>query len=1228
MKIAKRLMCLTVLLCCWSVTTLLGQCSNSYQIVASQRPSCASASDGTLRVQGTTYYNTSTYVWNTGQTGRYLNNLSVGHYSVTVTDPTTCVYNVQSYYLAPSPTGPSINVNYSDCRHEISAYARNGSANFLWNTGSTSSTLTNVTPGRYTVTVTNSEGCIAEKSITVMPNQSPRLSATATTTAATCGNRDGSVDLTVTGGTAPYRYRWYSSNWVNISNVEDPTNLPAGPATVYIRDANNCHWSHKVNVPGPAITLDISHTSCNSNNAFARVNIEGFTNPSILWSNGATTPTINNLAIGRYTVTVSEGGCSLRESDTLRAGGALTVAIYDSSVNCQVSQIHAHCYGGAGQQVGYTYLWNTGETTNAISTTQGSTYTVTATDANGCTAVGTIRDVSGLPQVTISGVVTDATCGNSDGAIDLTVNGSYQNLLWSPTGATTEDLTNIAAGFHTVTLSNNAGCSKSKRFAVGEFITFESTDASCGLSNGSARITTHNMSSPVYSWSNGATTANINAIPAGTYTVTVTNNGCRVIDTIVINDAGTLTAGIQPNAPCEPSYLDAVPTNGAAPYTFAWSDGSTNQSLANPVPGNSYTVIITDANGCTANASLTVPAFPALSATHTTVDASCGNKNGSAAIQVTGGASPYSYQWSTGTGNAATQNSLYAGQYSATITDNNGCKIKVEPILVGGQVSVSVQASIIHPLVSNSGAIDITVTGATNPTYVWSNGATTEDLVNLAPGNYQVAITDAATGCVLIRNYRLLRRGITSNSILISGYVRDVSATNTCTSGLLLRNRMVRLQPGGQVAFTDRHGYYKFYVSTPGNYTVEYVNNNPSTNVLCPTGGVIAVNGATLGRSYSNQNFFLTRPPLQDLNISLRDYSNATPGFPYMTHIHYCNNGNTIQTGTVEYEYENFLGFNSIVTGMGSQLTLHDISNNRFLWSFSNLMPGECRNLNVTFNVPVGTALGTSVRGTASVNPVAGDANPSNNVSTEQTVVIGSYDPNDKQVGLYRTGDAWNGGAIYETDNTLEYTIRFQNTGTAPAHFVIVRDTLDANLLPETIRELDSKHNMEVSLENGNILVFTFNNINLPDSSVSMEKSIGFINFKIDRVTGLPLGTQISNQAAIYFDYNAPIYTNTPVSVIDRYTSVVELEHNNFDVQVQPNPFERDLLVRYELDNNSDVQVKLYNQLGQCVYHKAYTQQTRGQQQVFLQTATLTSGLYILQVETKEGSVSKKLIKK
>ena len=592
-----------------------------------------------------------------------------------------------------------------------------------------------------------------------------------------------------------------------------------------------------------------------------------------------------------------------------------------------------------------------------------------------------------------------------------------------------------------------------------------------------------------------------------------------------------------------------------------------------------------------------------------------------------GGTPPYQYDWSLGNANSASYVGVYAGAYSATVTDNNGCKAVASNIQVGGQINVTVSASITRSTAGNSdGAIDITVSNSTNPTFAWSNGATTEDLTNVAAGIYTVSITDPGTGCVLVRRYRVLNQSVSSGQAVISGYVYDVTSNNLCQRGLPLANRMVRLQPTGQIAFTNRWGYYSFPVPAAGNYTVEYVNNSVTTTVLCPVGNSHALT-IVAGQSYGGNDFHLVRQPFNDLRIQLRDYSNATPGFPYVTRVRYCNDGNTNRSGTIEYDYNPLLGFDRI-TGSGSTLTLHDIPNHRFYWSFNGLRPSECRWLDVVFTVPTTTALGTSIVGTATVLPTVGDVTPLNNTSVDSTIVIGAYDPNDKQVSLYHTGDAWTGGTIYTDEEELEYTIRFQNTGTAPANWVIIRDTLDQYLLPETVRDIHSKHAVDVTLEQGHILVFTFNNIYLPDSGTDMTASMGYVHFTINRAPGLPVGTQFSNQAAIYFDYNPPIFTNRPISIIDRLNSVVNLEEKEWTVQAQPNPFQENLLVQYELEQPSSVRIALYNAIGQCVYRHTPTQQPAGEQQAWLHVPNLANGYYVLQVETNKRSLTKSLIKR
>jgi uncharacterized repeat protein (TIGR01451 family) len=1219
--------------CLWCLGgTAFGQCPNSYTINNQNQPTCVAANNGSLSLTGTTFYSGSTYLWNTGATDRNVYNLPSGNYSVTITDPTNCTYTAMTY-LAPSPTGISVTPYFQSCSGTL--YANVGwpvsyPVTYLWSDGSTLSSIQSPAPGVYSVTVTDGTGCTGVGNTTIVPYNAP-MSATHTTTAATCNASDGSIDLTVAGGVAPYTYYWYGA--ASGQSVEDPTNLPVGYARVRVRDANNCSFYYELNVDGPQLDIDVSNMSCGQANGSLTVNTQNLTSPTFLWNTGATTPTISNLLGGGYGITVTDGACVLVDTVYVTNGGNVFVYISDSSQNpCVSDELSASASGGASTtwNTGYTYLWNTGETTQVINVQPGvSLYSVTVTDVNGCFAVDTILASSLSNGVIISSVVTDATCGNSDGAIDLTVpGGSIASFLWSPTGATTEDITGIAAGFHIVEATNWSGCKFTDTIPVGEFIEFSSVDASCGLNNGTATVYDYGMTNPTIAWSNGATTSTISNLSAGTYTVTVTNGSCVIVESIDILDAGQIVASISPESTCQPDYLTAVAIDGAAPYTYLWDNGASNQSIINIIPGNSYYVTITDANGCFDSTSYIVPNPAPVTGTHVVIDATCNQKNGGIDLTMTGGALPYNYRWSYGNANVKDLFNIYPGQYSVSITDNNGCELEINNMVVGGQTAISVGVSTTNPNVSNTGgAIDITVSGIANPTFLWSNGAVTEDISNLSAGWYTVSITDPVTGCVFDRDYRLRVINTSNNNIRITGYVYDVSATGTCTAGLGLPYEMVILQPLGLTTFTNIHGRYTFNLTTPGTYTVEYVNTAPlTTTVICPVGGIATVNAT--GAGYFNNNFYLTNPPVQDLNIDLWDYSLATPGFGYYTRIKYCNKGNTIMSGTVEYDYNNLLGFESI-TGWGSTLTFHDIAGHKFYWSFSNLNPGACRSLDVKFTVPTNAALGTGLTGTADVLPIAGDATPANNTDGEYTTIVGSWDPNDKQVEPYHSGDSWNGGIIYTTDEELEYTIRFQNTGTAPAHVVVIRDTLDINLLPQTIREIDTKHDAEVTLEDGNILVFTFNNIYLPDSTTDFDASMGFVKFKINRVAGLPVGTQIENTAAIYFDYNEPVITNTPISIIDQYTSVVDIDGNEFTVETMPNPFERGITLKYTLEESSEVTIRVMNSMGQCVYtHVVGATQSKGVYVEQLNMKDLPSGMYLLNVETSKAMTTTKIVKR
>lgn len=1229
------------ILCCLSVN-LEAQCPNSYTIAVNGSngyPTCSNSNNGTLKLNYTTYYSGATYSWSNGETSRNIYNLTSGYYSVTVTDPTTCVY-IDTFYLSPSPTGITATLNFNKCQATLTPLSLGNVSypvSYLWSDGSTDKSLQSPAAGVYTLQVTDADGCTGTMTKTITP-YSASMVISATSTPATCNNNDGTIDLTVTGGLAPYTYYWYGAASGTSQSTEDPTAVPVGTANIQVRDANNC-WSDyiEVNVGGPSVTLDPLMISCGqTNNGQINAITTNMTNPTFLWSNGETTPSISGLSYGFYSVQATDGGCVIStDSIQMYNNGNLTASIYDSTQTCATEYIEVSAWGGAvvyNSVSDYSYLWNTGETTTTIIPASGSNfYSVTVTDPLGCTAVDTAT-VNGGVIGNISGVVTDATCGNADGAIDLTVTNfsGGHSYSWSPTGETTEDLTGIYAGHHSVKVTNWNGCEIMKTFAVGEFVEMESTDASCGLNNGSAVVHDYGMTNPTFLWSNGATANSLNNLAAGTYYVTTTNGACAIVDSAVILDAGMVTVNTQLPSQCLPDFATAIPVDGAAPYTYSWNTGAVTQSILNPTPGANYTVSITDANGCANSTSLTIPNPPALSATYVVTDATCNNKNGAIDLTVVGGTAPFNFNWSIGSANVEDLHGLFPSQYAVEISDNAGCTHEISPIVVGGQTNVVVSVSKTAVNASNTGgALNITVSGVASPTFLWNNGATTEDITNLTPGSYQVSITDGVTGCVFTRPYIIhsFSTAGTNTAIRIMGRVYDVTSSATCSAhgALRLPYQMVRLMPGNHIRFTDVNGYYSFTVSTVGNYTVELLPANLGTTILCPTGGSYTIANAQQGNSYFN-NFYVTNPPVQDLRIDLFSTSVATPGFPYYTRIKYCNDGNITRSGTVEYDYNSLLGFQTI-NGYGSTLTLHDIPNHRFNWAFSNLLPSQCRTLQIDFTVPNTTVLGTPLIGDATVIPFVGDATPANNNDGENVYVVGSWDPNDKQNFTYRTGDTY-GGTIYQTDEEMEYLIRFQNTGTAPAHTVVIRDTLDAHLLPTTIRDISTKHNVDIAIEDGNILVATFNNIYLPDSSADFAASMGFIKFNINRQTGLAVGTQIENKSAIYFDFNEPIITNTVVSVIDAQTSVEDVKSNDFNVAVMPNPFNGQFRLQYTLEKDTEVNIALYNALGERVkVYDANTEKASGVHLHQLSADGLPSGMYFLQIATGEQHKTVRVIK-
>ena len=226
---------------------------------------------------------------------------------------------------------------------------------------------------------------------------------------------------------------------------------------------------------------------------------------------------------------------------------------------------------------------------------------------------------------------------------------------------------------------------------------------------------------------------------------------------------------------------------------------------------------------------------------------------------------------------------------------------------------------------------------------------------------------------------------------------------------------------------------------------------------------------------------------------------------------------------------------------------------------------------------------------------------------------IGAYDPNDKSA--MPTGFGPNNLIRENTD--IEYMIRFQNTGTDTAFNVVIRDTLADVLNMASVRPLTSSHSYNYKLLGENVIQFTFSDIMLPDSNVNQVASNGFVKFKVAQVLDLPLGTSIENKAAIYFDFNEPVITNTVKHIVGEYfvnlaTHSIDQANVYFDIKVIPNPLEESAMLQLEGINLEQGVFKLYNSVGQLMRQQSIS----GAQLEFFRK-DLNSGLYLFSIEEK-----------
>ncbi len=230
-------------------------------------------------------------------------------------------------------------------------------------------------------------------------------------------------------------------------------------------------------------------------------------------------------------------------------------------------------------------------------------------------------------------------------------------------------------------------------------------------------------------------------------------------------------------------------------------------------------------------------------------------------------------------------------------------------------------------------------------------------------------------------------------------------------------------------------------------------------------------------------------------------------------------------------------------------------------------------------------------------------------VSIDCQESVGAFDPNDKRGFPY----GWDNEHFIERNEDLEYMIRFQNTGTDTAFTVKIKDQISPHLDITTIRPGVSSHSYQLGFEGSDVLIFTFNNIMLPDSNVNEAASHGFVKFKISQKNDLPLGTVIYNQASIYFDFNQPVITNETFHTVAEPLITVTIEPpflKNVTIDAYPNPFSESTRIEVKGADFNNLKLHLFDVHGRLITsHKAINEQ------IILQRNGLTTGIYFYRIE-------------
>ncbi len=938
-----------------------------------------------------------TYAWTkTGDnsfsaTTQDLSNLSPGTYNVTVTDANDCTTTNSFEITEPA----ELLIADAGLSTEIACFGDNGQirvnvtqasvANYtyaLYQGNSVVQTVTNsnlnhtfsAAAGTYKVRVTDANGCFKETNNITLTQPDAALSiSNETINNIDCKDQDnGSIDITVAGGTANYTYAWTKTGDNSYSATsQDLSSLSPGTYNVTITDANNCTLTKSFTITEPDQLVSsgtISNfngfgISCNgADDGSIDLSVSGGTaNYSYSWfTNDGSGLSINSqdqsgLGPGTYGVTVTDAnGCtSLPLSFTITEPSQLSI----SSSIPKTNGFSISCFGAndgaiditpSGGSSNYTYNWSTSNGSGLVQGQQDQSglgpglYTLTLVDSNNCSFTQTFT-LTQPDDITLSGNLSNyngfqiSKKGASDGTIDLSVSGGNllsgqtYTYLWTTSNgsgldSSSQDQTGLTAGTYTVKVTDSNGCFETQVFVLNEpeeldfsfnKSNFNGFGISCfGANDGSIDITPSGGSgSYTYNWttSNGSGLnqgqQDQTGLAPGTYNLIITDsNGNTTTGSFLITEPSevSLSSSLSNYNNFQVSCysgrdgsINITPAGGTGSYTYNWSTSNGSglvqgQQDQSGLSAGNYSVTVTDSNGCSivSNFSLTSPTQINLSSSlsnYNGFNITCnGEDDGSIDISVSGGlllsGANYSYSWTTSDGSGLNPNSedqigLTAGTYTVTVTDSNSC-ILIESITLNESEPINIIETIsdyngfqISQNGANDGSISLDVSGGTNNyTYSWTKTgdssftSTNKDLNNLSIGIYTVVVTDS-NGCIQTESYNLSQPAQLLIGIDISAFATNVLCYGDNTASIKIDITQASVGPYIYDLFgTD-------YLNQQYTQTANNINNLTYTFNSIPAGEYqVKVTDAN-GSSKTSQTRVITQPnaPIT-ITSSISDY--------------------------------------------------------------------------------------------------------------------------------------------------------------------------------------------------------------------------------------------------------------------------------------------------------------------------------------------------------------------